>query len=135
MKLSSSNEDIAIVSDDGTVKALKAGTVKITAVSSISKTTAEIELTVTQPVYSVSFTEEKITVPLGFRGGLGYSFEPADATNKALKWESSAPEIVTVSQDGTIECVGVGEAVITITAADGGYSDTCKIIVEQTETE
>ena len=135
VKLSSSNEDIAIVSDDGTVKALKAGTVKITAVSSISKTTAEIELTVTQPVYSVSFTEEKITVPLGFRGGLGYSFEPADATNKALKWESSAPEIVTVSQDGTIECVGVGEAVITIIAVDGGYSDTCKIIVEQTETE
>lgn len=135
VKLSSDNEDVAVVSDDGTVRALKAGKVKITAVSSISKTTSEIELTVTQPVYSVSFTEKEVTVPLGFRGGLGYSFEPADATNKELKWESSAPEIVTVSQDGTIECVGVGEAIITITTVDGGYSDTCKIIVEQTETE
>ena len=44
---------------------------------------------------------------------------PENATNKALIWSSSNPEIVSVSANGAIEAKAAGSAAVTAEAADG----------------
>jgi hypothetical protein len=53
---------------------------------------------------------------------------PADATNKTVTWESSNEAVATVS-DGVITGVGNGEALITVTTQDGGYTATHRVII------
>lgn len=65
---------------------------------------------------------------------------PVKATDKSLTWESSNPDVVTVSEGPatksvvgssvTVTAVGVGEATITATANDGsGVTATCTVTV------
>ena len=55
---------------------------------------------------------------------------PANASNPALGWRSSAPEIVSVSEDGTLMALTSGSAVITAEALDGsGKSASCTVTV------
>ena len=125
-----SANECALVSDDGTVTAVKAGTAVITVRSSLSQKTAEIEIEILQPVRAVSFSNDSLEMLIGFKGTLGCTIEPLDASNKAVTWVSSAPEIVSVDADGNIDCLSAGEAVITVTTVDGGYTAHCKITVK-----
>ncbi|MDO5562419.1 MAG: Ig-like domain-containing protein, partial [Synergistaceae bacterium] len=54
---------------------------------------------------------------------------PANATNKNVVWSSSAPGIVSVDQTGIITGVAAGNAVITVKTEDGGFIETCGVIV------
>jgi formylglycine-generating enzyme required for sulfatase activity len=54
---------------------------------------------------------------------------PANATNKAVTWSSNDEEVATVSANGLVTAVAEGEATITVTTADGGFSDTCAVTV------
>ena len=46
-------------------------------------------------------------------------------------WTSSDEEVATVDDAGNVTGVGAGEATITVTSADGKYSDRVKVIVEK----
>lgn len=63
---------------------------------------------------------------------LKVSFNPKDATNKNVTWKSSDEKVATVV-DGKVVAVDVGDAVITVTSEDGGYTDTCKVKVKAKE--
>jgi uncharacterized protein YjdB/formylglycine-generating enzyme required for sulfatase activity len=54
---------------------------------------------------------------------------PANATNKRVNWSSSDPAVATVSTNGTVTGVSAGEAIITVTTADGGKEETCTVTV------
>lgn len=54
---------------------------------------------------------------------------PANATNKAVTFESSSESVATVDEDGVVTAVGAGSATITVTTADGDYTDTASITV------
>lgn len=57
---------------------------------------------------------------------------PANATNKALKWESNNTWVATVDESGNVTAKNPGEATITVTAADnGGAQATCKVTVTE----
>lgn len=124
------SNDCVIVSQDGTVTAVKGGTAVITVKSSLSQKTAQIELEIIQPVRGVSFSNETLDMLVGFKGTLGCTVEPLDATDKTVTWKSSAPEVVAVDENGNIECLAVGEAVITVTTVDGGFTASCTITVK-----
>ncbi len=124
------SNDCVIVSQDGTVTAVKGGTAVITVKSGLSQKTAQIELEIIQPVRGVSFSNETLEMLVGFKGTLGCTVEPLDATDKTVTWESSAPEIVSVDENGNIDCLSVGEAVIKVTTADGGFTASCTITVK-----
>lgn len=52
---------------------------------------------------------------------------PEDADNKNVIWNSSAPEIVSVDENGTVSLLSTGTAVITVQSEDGGYAASCKV--------
>lgn len=54
---------------------------------------------------------------------------PENATNKAVTWTSSKESVATVV-DGKVTAVAKGEAVITVTTADGNFTDSVKVTVE-----
>lgn len=53
---------------------------------------------------------------------------PANATNKSVTWTSSNPGVATVS-NGTVTALAAGSAIITVTTADGGFTETCSVTV------
>lgn len=57
------------------------------------------------------------------------TFTPATAYNRNLSYVSSDVEIATVDASGLITAVAAGEATITATSTDGGFTDTCVVTV------
>ena len=54
---------------------------------------------------------------------------PANATNRSVSWQSSKPSVATVNTMGYVECIAEGDAVITCTSVDGGFTATCAVSV------
>ncbi|MCM3702122.1 S-layer homology domain-containing protein [Paenibacillus macerans] len=55
--------------------------------------------------------------------------EPGNAANTNVTWSSSDASVATVDPNGVVTPVGHGNAVITVTTADGGYTATATINV------
>ena len=121
---SSSNPEAVTVDSEGVATAVAFGTSIITASS--SRESAQCTVVVTIPAESISLDEEEMYL----RTGESYTFEvtlvPSDA-ERDLVWTSSAPEHVSVSEDGTVTAIADGEAEITVTAARGAVSATCLV--------
>lgn len=60
---------------------------------------------------------------------------PTNATNKKVTWTSSNNDVATVDDTGHVTAVTVGEATITATTEDGGYTDTCVVTVTNNATK
>ena len=60
------------------------------------------------------------------------TLEPSNATNQNVTWSSSDTSVATVS-NGLVYGVKEGEAIITVTSEDGGYTRSCSFIVEPEE--
>ena len=58
---------------------------------------------------------------------------PSNATNKNVSWSSSNEEVATVDNGGKVTGVKAGEAMITVTTADGSKTATCTVVVQKTQ--
>lgn len=58
---------------------------------------------------------------------------PTNATNRSVSWESNNTAVATVNDMGYVECIAEGDAVITCTTEDGGYTATCAVSVAAAE--
>lgn len=115
---SSSDSTIATVSN-GTVTGKKGGSVTITAESAdASGTKASIDLTVTEPVTSI-----KIDAPKELYEGqsqqLTVLVSPESATNKAVIWESSDPDVAYVDHENVLFAMKEGQTTLCVNATDG----------------
>ncbi|MDF2838152.1 MAG: polymerase, partial [Paenibacillus sp.] len=54
---------------------------------------------------------------------------PAHANKKNVAWTTSSPEVAVVDNEGRVVAVGEGEATITATTEDGGFTDSALITV------
>lgn len=121
---SSSNPDAVTVDGEGVVTGVAFGEAVITA--SGSNASAECTVIVTIPAESIKLDREEMFL----RTGDSYTFEvtvtPSDAEHDFI-WTSSAPEYISISQDGIATAVADGEAEITVTAARGTLSATCLV--------
>ena len=122
----SSNETVATVDSIGRVTAVAAGNAVITARTDDGGFVATCVVRVWQKVTGVSLNEAALTMLVNDVRALSATVSPDNATDKAVTWESSNDEIVSVV-DGTITAKGVGTATITATA-DGKSAD-CEITV------
>ncbi len=54
---------------------------------------------------------------------------PENATNKNVLWNSSNPNVASVNEEGVVTALNPGNAIITVTTEDGGYTANCEINV------
>ena len=91
--------------------------------------TATQDITVTNvAVKGVSLNKTSTSIATGDTETLTLTFTPANATNKAVTWESSDETVATVD-DGEVTAVKSGTATITVTTTDGSYQATCTVTV------
>lgn len=62
--------------------------------------------------------------------GKSYSLNVVNNTGKSISWKSSNTSVATVNSSGKVTGVGKGSATITVTTADGKYSDQCTVTVK-----
>ncbi len=62
---------------------------------------------------------------------LSAAVSPADAEDQTVSFESSDTAVATVSSSGVVTAQAAGTATITVTATDGGWTDTCLVTVQQ----
>jgi gliding motility-associated-like protein len=58
-----------------------------------------------------------------------YDIEPSDAADKAVRWESRNPSIVSIDQDGLATAMATGKTFIVAISNDGGFKDSCELTV------
>lgn len=58
---------------------------------------------------------------------------PANATNRGVSWKSGNTAVATVNDMGYVECIAEGNAVITCTSDEGGFTATCAVSVAAAE--
>lgn len=129
-----SNSSVATVSTSGLVKAVKAGSVIITATARDgSGVRGTYTLTVKDPIVSVTFitiTGSKEEITVGESLQLSATVSPSYATNKSVAWTTSNSSVATVSASGLVKAVKPGSVTITAIAQDGSLvRGTYKILV------
>ena len=113
----SSNEEVATVSDTGYVEICGVGTAVITVTAGNVKATCKI--TVPQLIDWIEFDEDEIELKAGQTYQLKPYISPLDATNKKLKYTSSDTKVAEVSASGLVTAKSEGEAKIRAAATDG----------------
>lgn len=93
---------------------------------------AHISETTIIPIESISFGSDDVIIDINDSKMLHPLIFPSEASIKTLKWSSSKPSIVNVSEDGVITTSSqVGEAIIKVSACDGtSMSASIKVIVQ-----
>lgn len=132
-----SGSEYASVDENGLVTALANGTVivTVTTVDGSFTDTVEIEITgqaiaVTGVTVSVSddlpatITSNEGTLQL-IAGVL-----PTDATNTEVTWAiTTGGEFATIDENGLVTAVANGTVTVTVTSADGSFTDTIEIVI------
>lgn len=87
-------------------------------------------LTIIEDIHVEGITlESQKSAYVGDEMQLVVEITPADALNQDIKWESSNPDVATVSEDGKITALSYGYTDIAATTIDGGLKTTCRVYV------
>jgi uncharacterized protein YjdB len=124
---SSSNKKVAMVSKNGVVKALKAGTATITVRTANGKK-ATCKVTVPKAPTKVAFAQKSYSVKAGKKITLKTKLTP-DKAKTTLTWSSSNKKIATVTQKGVVKGIRKGTVTITVKTANGKKA-TVKVTVK-----
>ena len=127
----SSNPDVVRVWN-GHLRGLKEGTSTITAISWNNQRIAKCTVRVTKPavpVNNITVDKTSQTVNIDETGDILVSFQPSNATNQTLVWESSDPEVVRI-WNGHFRGLKEGKSIITATSIAGGKQASCEVYVK-----
>lgn len=80
-------------------------------------------------VSAVELNQSNVSLQIGETVTLKANVIPSTAKLKTVTWSSSNPAIATVDGNGKVTAISLGEADITVTTKDGGFTATCKITV------
>jgi uncharacterized protein YjdB len=126
---SSSSNAIATVNSYGSITGVSNGTAIITVTSESGNKKNSVRVTVLNRVLGVTISASNLTVNRGSTGTLVASILPSDASNLAVRWTSFNTRIATVSSSGVVTGVSAGQAIITVTTVNGGFSQSCLVTV------
>lgn len=119
------NSLIAEVSADGLVTAMAVGETEITATCGAVSATCSVIVEAT-PVEQIVLSDTQITVNTGSTITVTATVLPETATDKTVTWTIDPSTIATVNE-GTIEGIEPGQAILTATAGD--ISAICNVTV------
>lgn len=125
------DENAARLIEDGVVVALvDEGEAVLTAeVDGVEATLSILMTTGVADVTGVYLDKTQLTMIIDDQEQLTATVLPANAGNKQVRWESSDTSVANVV-DGKVIARGAGEAEITVTTVEGGFTDTCTVTVE-----
>lgn len=133
VKWESSNPEIAIVnSSTGEIKTFSEGETVIRATTNKGGFTAICRLAVSKgiaKVTGISLNKESLAMVTGETSMLTATITPENAKTQTVTWNSDNNEVVTVDASGTVTAKTTGEADITVTTLDGGFTATCRVSV------
>ena len=126
---SSTDTQVATVDGTGLVSAVGVGNCEI--VCEVGDISSRIPVAVLGiPVTAVVIAGDAAgELAIGESIQLTATYEPANATDAVIEWESSDPAVATVDQTGLVTAVAAGTAIITATA--GGQSATFTLTVPE----
>ena len=81
------------------------------------------------PVTGVSVSPTSASVTLGGSTTLRAAVSPSDATNQHISWSSGNSNVATVNASGIVTGISAGNATITVTTQDGGFTASSAITV------
>lgn len=130
LEWASDNKAVATVNEKGEVEPVTEGVAHITVTSVDGGKTATCTVTVERiKVTGISLNRDNITIAPEDVTVLTATIAPANATNPKYHW-SSSNEAVAVVDGGRVYGVTEGDAVITVTAEDGGFTAQCAVTVK-----
>ena len=134
---SSSDTSVATVdANSGEVTGVAPGSAGITATTADGNFTTVCLVTVTAvPVSSVSLNKTELTLTVGADVQLTATVAPENATNKNVTWTSNNGQIATVDNTGKVTGKAIGQAIITVTTADGQKTAVCEVTVKGANAE
>ena len=132
---SSADPDIVSVTQSGEIKALKAGSTRITATSKENSSIVDhclVEVVIPH-VESVNVTpKDKTLTKIGEKFTVSATVLPDNAGNKEVTWSSADPDIATVSTSGEVTAIKAGRTRIKATSKENldisGYCDVEVVI-------
>lgn len=133
--LKSLDERVAALDDDGFVVLKSYGKARIQATTEDGGYTDVCEFDVYEHTVGIRFETEQARVRKGGRLTLVAVAQPEGKTDGRLVWSSSDGSVASVDEEGVVSGKSKGEAVITVTAVDGGYTAECRVRVYQPVTE
>lgn len=128
---SSSNGDVVTVDETGLMTAKGSGNATVIVQSADSGVIDVCNVSVYQPVTSVTMNTNTMTVRKGTVFWLNATAGPEGAVNKTIVWSSSDTSIATVDQTGMVTAVEPGECTIVATSQDSGVTAKCTVIVTE----
>ncbi len=140
VKWTSKNPEIASVDEEGTVTAHSKGETEIVATCGDVEATCKVTVTAVK-IERLKIDKDYLKLRDKDQEGtqLVVTCEPHNAEEVKLKWESSDPEVATVSEDGIVTPVKVGTTTIKVSVDQEGYTEedvhpvTCEVEVVPSE--
>lgn len=133
--LKSLDERVAALDDDGFVVLKSYGKARIQATTEDGGYSDVCEFDVYEHTVGIRFETEQARVRKGGRLTLAAVAHPDGKTDGRLVWSSSDGSVASFDEEGVVSGKSKGEAVITVTAVDGGYTAECRVRVYQPVTE
>ena len=129
---SSSDNSKVSVDQLGNIRALEEGDVLITITCSNGVSTdcqvVVSEVSEVVAVTGMSLNKTNVNMHTGDTLTLKATISPANATNKSVKWESSAPTVASIDNNGLVTALSDGSATITCTSvSNASVSANCTI--------
>lgn len=81
------------------------------------------------PVTGVELYPSTLSLSIGDTSILVESVLPSTATNKNVTWSSSNASVASVSSSGFVKALAKGNATITVTTVEGGFTAKCEVSV------
>lgn len=136
LSYSSSDKDVASVSSAGVVHGRSKGKATITVSSrdgSGKKAVCKVRVVIPSRSVIVDADAVGTKLEVGKKFTISASVQPADASNRSVKYSSSNPQVAKVSPSGVVTGLGAGTATIRVAAADGRSSATVEVEVYKVE--
>ena len=125
----SSNTDVAVVKN-GIVTAISDGETTITATINGKDIKDTCKVIVKKlDLTGIVFEDESLSISVGKTLKLTLNALPSGADLPSLKWDVDNKDILSVSDEGVIKAINVGEAIVTVSSMDGKYSASINIVV------
>ena len=129
---SSSDDSKLTVDQEGNIRAIAPGDFMITLTCSNGISTdcqvVVSEVSEVVAVTGISLNKTNVNMHTGDTLTLKATISPANATNKSVKWESSAPTVASIDNNGLVTALSDGSATITCTSlSNASVSANCTI--------